>query len=208
MPTIILTSSRNILENGEVEKYLPKSLIESKILYITTAINKSEDIHHVVQTREIFKESGFNYTEYDIEGKTEEELREALRSIDILYMEGGNPFYLLKAIRETGFEKLIKEAVNRGVVYWGASAGSYVACPSIIVSTWSGVRKTHGVTDFTGMNLVPFVVKAHYTPEIADIVREKSKDLEYPLRILTDDQAIVVKDGEEYFLGGEEIITG
>jgi len=205
MPTIILTSSGNIIGNSEIGKYLPRPLSECKILYITTAINKSEDIHHVIETREIFKEMGLNYTEYDIEEKIEEELRDALQDIDILYMEGGNTFYLIKAIRETDFEKLIKEAIEREVVYWGASAGTYVACPSIIVSSWSVDRKTHGVTDFTGMNLVPYVIKAHYTPEMADTVLEKSKVLEYPLRILTDDQAIVVKDGEEYFLGGEEM---
>ena len=206
MKTIILASGRNIIGNSGLESYLPKPLSESKILYITTAINKSEDIHHVIQTREIFKERGLNYTEYDIEGKTEEELRDALNDIDILYMEGGNPFYLLKVIRETGFEKIVKEAIDRGVVYWGASAGTYLACPSVVVSTWSPDRKTHGVTDFTAMNLVPFVIKAHYKPEMEDLVREKSKDLPYPLRILTDDQAIVIKNGEEYFIGGEEII--
>ena len=205
MKTIILASSRKIIGNSEVEKYLPKPLSKSKILYITTAINKSEDIHHVIETRAIFKELNLDYTEYDIEGKTENELRKALDDCDILYMEGGNTFYLIKAIRETGFEKLIKEAINRGVVYWGASAGTYIACPSIIISSWSVGRKTHGVTDFTGMNLVHFVVKAHYTPEMFETIKEKSKDLEFPLRVLSDEQAIVIKDKEEYFIGGEEI---
>jgi len=38
-----------------------------------------------------------------------EELEKALINADIIYIEGGNTFYLLKAIRETGFDKLIKE---------------------------------------------------------------------------------------------------
>lgn len=206
MKTIILASSRQFLENKDVNQYLPKPLNESIILYVTTASNNATDRNFINETKKIFEKLGASYVELDIVGKSEEELKKSLNDCDIVYVEGGNTFYLLKTIRETGFDKLIKTAVENGTTYWGASAGSYVACPSIVVSTW-GNDDRFGITDFTAMGLIPFVVKAHYTPEAEDIVREKSKNLEFPLRILTDEQAVVVKDGEESFLGGEEIVV-
>lgn len=206
MKTIILASSGQFLASNNVDQYLPKPLRESKILYVTTASNNATDRNFIDETKKMFEELGASYTEFDIVGKSEEELEKALSNADIIYIEGGNTFYLLKAIRETGFNKLIKEAVNHGVIYWGVSAGSYVACPSIIVAAWRAERERFGVTDLTALNLVPFVVKAHYKPEMLEVLKEKSKDLQYPLHILNDEQAIVVRDGMDEFVGGEEII--
>jgi len=200
MQTIILASSRRFLENKDINQYLPKSLNGSKILYVITASNNATDKNFIDETKKIFEKLGSSYTELDIVGKSEEELKKALNDADIVYIEGGNTFYLLKMMRETGFNKLVKEAVKNGLVYWGVSAGSYVACPSIIVTTWTKDRERYGVNDLTAMNLVPFVVKAHYKPEMLEIIKEKSKDLQYPLHILTDDQAVVVRDGVEYFI--------
>ena len=57
------------------------------------------------------------------------------------------------------------------------------------------------------MNLVPFLIKAHYTPDMKEVLEEKTKDVDYKTRILTDDQAIVVQNDTIKLLGGgQEII--
>ena len=153
-------------------------------------------------------ELNFSYTEIDIAGKNEDELKKILDGHDIVMVEGGNTFYLLKAVRESGFENVIKDLIKKGVVYIGSSAGSYITCPSIITATWSnrGFDRC-GITDYSAMNLVPFLIKAHYTPDMKAMLEEKTKDLQYPMRILNDDQAILVRDGEVQLLGGgDEII--
>ena len=66
-----------------------------------------------------------------MDGKNEDELREILRGKELVYVEGGNTFYLMKAIRESGFEKVIKELLPKGLIYMSVSAGAYVACPTI-----------------------------------------------------------------------------
>lgn len=113
----------------------------------------------------------------------------------------------MKSIRESGFDTVIKELLPTGFIYIGASAGSYVACPTIEMSFWKHQDKYHhyDLKDFTGMNLVPFLMTVHYTPEYESILREKIPQSKYPVRILTDEQAILVKDDEVTFLGGNEV---
>ena len=120
-----------------------------------------------------------------------------LEDKDAVYVEGGNTFYLLKAVRESGFDQVIKKLIERGVAYVGSSAGSYIACPTIEMSTWKkpGEEKNNfGVTDLTAMNLVPFLLKAHCTPEKMEFLKEKIAKAQYPVKILSDGQAILVKD--------------
>jgi hypothetical protein len=76
------------------------------------------------------------------------------------------------------------------------------------MSTWSSRDFDKcGVIDYAAMNLVPFLIKAHYTPDMQKMLVEKTKDLQYPMRVLNDNQAILVRDGEVQLLGGgDEII--
>ncbi len=207
MKTIILASSGEFIASNIIDNFLPKPLKKSRILYITTASKKVNDNSYVAITRQKIAELSFSYTEIDIVGKTEEELKKALSLCDIVYVEGGNTFYLLKAVRGSGFEKVVKEAIDNGVVYWGVSAGSYIACPSIVVATWSDRFDRFGVTDWSAMNLVPFLIKAHYTTDMLKSLKERACDLQIPMRLLNDKQAVIVIGGEAKIIGGGDDIT-
>ena len=127
---------------------------------------------------------------------------------NIVHMEGGNSFYLIKAIRETGFDEILKDLLNEGKVYIGTSAGAYIMCPTIEVSDWDETGKLRfDVHDFTALNHVPFLIKVHYKDKQEEKVKGKIKTLKYPLRILRDGQGILVEDNKYTFLGdGEEVI--
>ncbi|MEN8252616.1 MAG: hypothetical protein ABFQ53_03485, partial [Patescibacteria group bacterium] len=63
-----------------------------------------------------------------------------------------------------------------------------------------------GVADYTAMNLVPFLIKAHYTDEQKEKLKENLKDVTYPIKFLTDNQALLVEDEDVTLLGeGVEI---
>ncbi|MCX6807706.1 MAG: Type 1 glutamine amidotransferase-like domain-containing protein [Patescibacteria group bacterium] len=208
MKTLILTSSGQFITSHNIDAFLPKKITDCKIAYITTASKKVGDASYIDSHRKKMNELNFIYTEIDITGKNANELRELLSKYDIVMVEGGNTFYLLKAVRESGFEKVIKDLIQNGIVYIGSSAGSYIACPSIITATWSNHNFDKcGVKDLTAMNLVPFLIKAHYAPDMQSMLLEKTKGLGYPMRVLTDEQAILVRDEETQLLGsGDEII--
>lgn len=207
MPKLILASNTNFLDIPDLNDYLDIPLEIAKILYITTGSNKVKDDSFVKRHLERVAERNLNYTSYDIKGKTEAEISKTLDNHDIIHMEGGNTFYILKTIQETNFETILREKLNNGLNYIGTSAGSYVVTPSIITATWNdrGFDRC-GLEDFAGMNFVPFVLKAHYTNERKETILNNTKDLRWPLRILNDYQAFAVNNQEVKFIGkGEEI---
>ncbi len=180
-----------------------------RVGYIITASKGDRDKSFIENVRKLVQKNandhGWVYDEIDIEGKTKDELRVFFKDKNVIHIEGGNTFYLLKAIRETGFDQLLKEFIDEGKVYIGTSAGAYIMCPTIEVSDWdeTGIQR-HGVTDFTALNYVPFALKVHYKDEQESKVREKMQSLHYPLRILKDGQGIVVENGNYTFYGGIE----
>jgi len=207
MKLILSSDGSFLLKYGYKLTGIPKD--QMKIGYITTAYQVSRNNFEFFENfKNKVKEEGYNFEEIDIKGKDEEELREFFKDKNIIHFEGGNTFYLLKAIQETGFDKILKDLLDRGVVYIGTSAGAYVACPTIEVANWNDDGKDKfGIADFTAFNLVPFVLKVHYKDEKEELTREKMKTLKYPIRILKDGQGILVEDNRYTFVGyGEEVI--
>ncbi len=191
----------------EILKILPKPASGTKIAHIITASKVETDLSYLEKENQIMSEVGLDVENIDIEGKTENELRTLLKNKDVIYVQGGNTFYLLKYVRTSGFDKVVKELVDNGIIYVGVSAGSYIACPTIEMATWKHQdRNTVGLTDFTALNLVPFLLSVHYKPEYKDILKEAISKTKYPVRILTDDQALLVSNGEIKLVGkGGEI---
>ncbi len=181
---------------------------EMCIGYVTTASKGSRSQEFFEKVKKSIHEKEYSFEEIDIEGKTEKQIRDFFNDKNVIHIEGGNTFYLLKAIRETGFDKILKDLLSEGKIYIGTSAGAYIMCPSIEVADWNqNGRDRFGVIDFTALNYVPFVLKVHYTDDMESMVKEKMKSLKYPLRILRDGQGILVEGDTYTFTGdGSEIV--
>lgn len=198
----------------EIIKLLQKPAYDVNVAFITTAAKPQEDLNYVKEDWNIMKEElGFNVEEIDIDSKSKSEVKNLLEPKDIIYVEGGNAFYLLNSMRKCGFEKIIRKLLKQGKVYIGASAGSIVAGKTIRTASW--LKKDYennnflNLKDIKGLNLVPFDIVVHYKPEDEEIIRKKnfSKWIKNKIKILTDDQAILVQGNEIFLIGeGEEII--
>ena len=206
MKKLILASRGTYITDGQYEIF-DKPRNQVKWAHITTAGKSVPDTTYLRKHDEHMRELGWDFEEIDIDHKTPDELRKILKDKDAINMVGGNSFYLLKSIRESGFEQVLKEFLDRGGVYCGSSAGAYVACPTIEMATWKDTKRfdRHGVTDFTAMNLVPFLVLAHYSPEMDPIIKPKIKAAKYSVKLLADHQAIMVKDEKIEFLEDSNI---
>ena len=168
----------------------------------------SKAVKYIRRYKEKMDELQYDYTELDIAGLSEQELKATLSAYDIVLVEWGNPFYLLKIVRETGFQSVMEELMTQWVVYIGKSAGSYIACPSLQVSTWSKLSfDKFGVTDLSAMHRVNFFVKAHYTPEMFPSLHTQSQQLSAPLYALNNDQALVIDDGHVTLIGGGDEVV-
>jgi dipeptidase E len=205
MKLILASDYTFLLKHGYALTGIPKDQL--RIAYITTASKVARGKEFFEEVKAAVRKAGYDFEEIDIEGKSNDELRDLLRDKNVIHIEGGNTFYLLNVIRETGFSEVLKEQLEGGKVYVGTSAGAYIMCPTIEVANWNESGKDRfGMTDFTALNYVPFMLKVHYTDDTEDLIRKNMSTLKYPLRILRDGQGILVKDGKYTFVGdGEEV---
>ena len=208
--TLLLTSALPDLKD-EIIKLLQKPAYDVTVAFITTAAKPQENVDYVKRDWEIMKdEMGFNVEEVDIEGKTENQVMKLLEFKDIIFVEGGNTFYLLKAMRACKFEKVIRKLLKAGKVYIGASAGSIVAGRTIQTAGWKTDKNIVHLKDLKGLNLVPFDIFVHYLPEYAETIKQKMKSPRKrakKLRILTDQQAILVQGTEIDLIGDGEVVV-
>jgi len=202
----ILLASNGKFLIGQGYKALGISTNEIHIGYITTASKGVENLDYIKRHKEEMKNAGYAFEEIDIEGKSEDEILKFFADKNIVHIEGGNTFYLLKVIKEMGFEKTLKKLLDKGLDYVGSSAGAYVMCPTIEVSKLGrNADRDFGLKDLTSLNYVPFCLKVHYTDDMGASVREIMKTLKYPLRILRDGQGILAENDKYTFMGdGEE----
>jgi len=84
---------------------------------------------------------------------------DVLARAEALFMGGGNTYALLKRLRESGLLPAIRERVQAGMPYLGASAGSNVAGPTILTTNdWNVVA----LDRFDALELVGFNINPHY----------------------------------------------
>jgi dipeptidase E len=83
----------------------------------------------------------------------------AVEESDAILVGGGNSFRLVRALHEYALLDVILARVAAGVPYFGASAGSNVACPTIRTTNDMPIVETR---TFDALNLVPFQINPHY----------------------------------------------
>lgn len=205
MKTLLLTSAGMEIKE-EILNVLPKPANQIKLAHIITASKVQKDTSYVDKDVDLMRELGFSVANVYLEGKNEKELRELLPSFDVVYVQGGNTFYLLKWVKDSGFDTVIKEFVGEGKLYIGVSAGSIIAGPDIEIAGWKGLDPNEvGLEDFSGLGFVPFCIFPHYKPEHSSFLKEEIAKYPYPVRILNDKQAFLVRDNEVILVGqGEE----
>ncbi len=203
MKRLLLLSSNRFLEKNP--QVFEKPFKDLKTAWIINASKSVPSTDYFERHRKFFKDNAYNIQEVDIDGKNKDELKDLLKNFEAVFVEGGNSFYLLKSIRESGFDEAVKELIPQGLIYIGASAGSYIACPTIEMALWKHQDKYnhHGITDYTAMSLVPFLMTAHYKPEYKDLLKDKIFGAKCPVKVLDDEQAILVIDDKVSLIGGE-----
>lgn len=208
----LLLTSAGLPNEGIRSKFLqmigkdPKDIV---VAFIPTAADPEEDKWFVKSAMDEIKEIGMQLFTVDLKDENEQSLMEKLAGSDVVYVNGGNTFYLLDWARKSGFDKVIKDLVIQGKVYIGTSAGSLLVGPDISVSGWksSWDRNIVGLKDFSGLGLVPFVVSPHFAESEREVLEKNMKEVNYQIIALTDKQAIAVEDDHKQLVGeGNEII--
>ncbi|MEI6266992.1 MAG: Type 1 glutamine amidotransferase-like domain-containing protein [bacterium] len=177
--------------------YLSKRNVK-KIAYILNAKKPvlKKDYDEILKEIKIFEKHGLNVDVIDLE-KTDD-LEDRLMLSGAIYVKGGNTFKLLKAMKETGFDKVITNIIAKDVIYIGESAGSYVACPTIEMAHWKHQDANKiGLEDLTALSLVPYLLTVHYKDEFKTIINNEISKSKYEVRILRDNQLILIENDKQ-----------
>lgn len=165
-----------------------------KIAWVITAAKTKENLNFLGNDLDHFLAKGYHPHIYDIDGKHPEDFEHDLADYNLIFIDGGNTFYLLKSMKESGFDNFLKKWVT-SKPYIGVSAGSYVACPNIDMATWKHPdRDHHGLTDLQALSFVNFLLTVHYTDKYKQFVDIGKSQTNLPVKILRDGQALLIMD--------------
>ena len=127
---------------------------------------------------------------------------------DAIFTGGGNTFRLLKTLQELGLLEAIREAVARGCVYMGASAGSNVGGQTMQTTNdmpivWPPVPDA--------LKLVPFNINPHYLDAVPGSthmgetretrLKEFHEEQTVPVLAIREGAMLAIRDGEITLLG-------
>lgn len=123
---------------------------------------------------------------------------------DVIYICGGNTYYILQKIKEIGLDKKIIEAIGNGKIYVGVSAGSIIAGPDIDIAGWGidGDLNEVKLKDLSGLNLTDISIFPHFDEtRNRQEVEEFKKTASHTVIELTDNQAVFVSGNNFRIIG-------
>jgi dipeptidase E len=165
MPSNIFLTSNFI---NVASSILPKlGTKEMTVVVVTTATETYDKAPWLESDWDILEQQkNIKLFKYTITGKTEQTIIKDLGDIDILYIAGGNVFFLLQEAQKNGFAKLVKSHVAKGKIYIGQSAGSIIAGPDIWPTRRSDtIGDAPDINGYEGFGLINFVVLPHWGSE-------------------------------------------
>ena len=183
---------------------LPKKPNELRLAFIPTAADPYSNKPWMYEDRNKLVAMGFIMKDVDIKNKTKEQLTEELQDIDIIFVSGGNTYYLLEYVQKSGFGDVVKKLIEGGVVYIGSSAGSALACPTIEYIEDFDDRSIAHLNSFEGLSLTKKLILPHYGEEkeeskFQDIMK-RWKGNGYEVVLLKYSQVVVIDGATEKIL--------
>ncbi len=175
---------------------LSKPAHELTVAFIPTAAEPYPQSPWIDADRKKLTDLHFTVYDVDLKGKTQKQLSKELAKADIIFVAGGNTFYLLEQAQKSGFMELTKALVAKGIVYIGSSAGSVLAGPHIkSVNVFDDETIAH-LTSYTGLKLVDFIVLPHYNAADREKYERVMREFKgvHKFIPLTNQQALIVTD--------------
>ena len=191
MNNIVLTSC-GIRNNDFKNKFYSivdkQELNNKKVLYITTASDgETDDKSWMDEEYKTILDLGINednITEYKIGNNID------IMAYDIIYMMGGNTFYLLDMIRKNNFDNEIRDFINAGKIYIGSSAGSEILGNSIDMAIGYDDNNVN-MTDFTGLKIIDGLIIPHCNKK-TDFINNLKDKTNRKLYLLYDGDGVII----------------
>ncbi len=171
------------------------NLQKPKTVFIYTAAEEEylkED--WFLNNKKVLLENDFDIVEYSITNKTYKEIKDFINPFDVIFVCGGNTFYLLEKTIESGFDKVLDEVLDEKI-YIGHSAGSVLLGNSVALK--SNPPKTN-LKNFDRLKQVNFTIVPHWGRESAREAKMALFEKMYDL----GDNVLLLKDTSYIFTDG------
>lgn len=165
MKHLFLTSSIGIQGIGESIRVKLGHDRPLKTVFINTPVEGDDqsDLSWVEEERVELNKNNFITFDYSITGKNLSQINIDLKDLDVIYISGGNEFYLKEKSNESHFEEFVRNFVDKGGLYIGTSCGSIIAgsdmTPLLKLSDHEVLSKP---IDSVGYGLVDFTILPHW----------------------------------------------
>lgn len=188
-------ASYTMVSMAKIIKHEGNDFARKKAIFIPTAGDPYDIKDFVEADRIALEKYGLDIVEMDIKNKDEEEIRKAIVGADIVLVAGGDTFYLMEKLKESGADKVIKDFIENNGIYIGSSAGSIICCPTIEgAEEFDNPNLAKGLDNFDGMGVFKDVIIPHAQKEkYFDRIRKATERLEskgYKVHHLTDDDVL------------------
>jgi dipeptidase E len=182
--------------SGLVPALVGGELAGKTVTFIPTASVPEKVNFFVKSGKKALEKLGLGVVELELTTAPAKAVAETLRRNDIIYITGGNTFFLLQELRRTGADSVISEQIEAGKPYIGESAGAIVLAASIdYAEGYDDPTKAPDLTDYGGLGIVDFYPCPHHTNQPFKKAVEKiisRYESERTLMPVSNAQAIVV----------------
>jgi peptidase E len=154
---ILLTS--NGLSDERLLDALRAHGVSGRAALVVTADNEyKEKNYHVARLTRELQTLGLQVECFDFDVQTPE----VLAGYDVVELIGGNPYYLLRSVREHGFEPALRAVAEERVLI-GCSAGALVLTPTLaLIDRITPEMNVVGLRDLSACHLTEVQILPHY----------------------------------------------
>jgi len=173
-----------------------------RVAWIPTAVNAIYPAY-ALESRRRLEDLGLIVLPLELEHATPDEVQSTLDQAQVVFVEGGNAFYLLHHARRSGFAEILPPLLDRGAcVYVGVSAGAVVLGPDLWPATQVGREVVPALESTRGLGLLDIIVIPHHNDPARTQAHSDSLATfgrQHRIVFLDDDQAVEV-NGDDWRL--------
>lgn len=180
--------------------FMESGLSGKRVTFIPTAAVPEKVRFYVDSDRKALEKLGLVIDVLDISAADPKTAEAKIRGNDMIFVSGGNTFYLLQEFRRTGADALVADAIRNGKPYIGSSAGSIILAGNIeYVKRMDSPKKAPELSGFDSLGVIDFFPLPHATnapfkKAAEKIIAEYGGKID--LRPISNDQVITVTGDE------------
>lgn len=131
-----------------------------------------------------------------------EVVEKKINEADIIYIGGGDTYKLMRAVKDNGIDKMLDDALKRGCVMSGISAGAIIWCKNGLSDYMIEAGKSDKFHLIDGLGYLDFTYVPHYSKNDnrKNDLKEIIKDKNYKVLGFDNCTAIVIENNKSSYI--------